>query len=89
MWRAVVDTKRGKIWANIPTNPEMELVADVEEDAEKYLLWSRTIGQIRSADPDKIAVFGEAMEENFKKMFDSEVKPAYTIKSDRGNPTDL
>jgi hypothetical protein len=47
------------------------------------------ISAVRKASPEKVVFFYGVMAKNFEKMFDSSVKPAYTIKSDRGNPTDL
>ena len=40
MWRTVVDTKQGKVWANHPQDQHMMIVADVDEDADKYLKWN-------------------------------------------------
>lgn len=78
MWTSVVDTKQGKVWANLPSDPKMMLVADVEEDADKYWMWNKIIRAIREADGKK-----------FKKTIDENIKPSYTINSDRGNPSDL
>jgi|TARA_R110000824_G_scaffold283650_1_gene472005 hypothetical protein len=89
MWRTIVDTKQGKVWANHPQDHTMMEVADVEQDAEKYLKWNQMISAVRKASPEKVVFFYGVMAKNFEKMFDSSVKPAYTIKSDRGNPTDL
>ena len=50
MWRTVVDTKQGKVWANLPTDSKMMLVADVEDNAADYLMWNKIIGSIREAD---------------------------------------
>ena len=89
MWRTVVDTKQGKVWANLPTDPKMMLVADVEESAADYLMWNKLIGSIREADPSKVEVFGKLIEKKFEKTIDENIKSSYTINSDRGNPTDL
>jgi hypothetical protein len=78
MWTSVVDTKQGKVWANLPSDPKMMLVADVEEDADKYWMWNKIIRAIREADGKK-----------FEKTIDENIKPSYTINSDRGNPSDL
>ena len=78
MWTSVVDTKQGKVWANLPSDPKMMLVADVEEDADKYWMWNKIIRAIREADGKK-----------FEKTIDENVKSSYTINSDRGNPSDL
>ena len=85
MWRTVVDTKQGKVWANHPQDQHMMIVADVEEDADKYLKWNEMIAQIRTAPPEKVELAGKI----FEKMFDKKFKASDTIKSDRGNPTDL
>ena len=53
MWTSVVDTKQGKVWANLPSDPKMMLVADVEEDADKYWMWNKIIRAIREADGKK------------------------------------
>ncbi len=78
MWTSVVDTKQGKVWANLPSDPKMMLVADVEEDADKYWMWNKIIRAIREADGKKL-----------EKTIDENIKPSYTINSDRGNPSDL
>lgn len=89
MWRSVIDTKQGKVWANHPKDQRMMVVADVEEDANKYWMWNKLVRAIREADEINIEVFGKLIEKNFKKTVDSNVNLGHTIKSDRGNPTDL
>ena len=89
MWRTVVDTKQGKVWANHPQDQHMMIVADIEEDADKYLKWNAMIAQIRNASPDKVEFFYNVMVKKFEEMFDKKFKPSDTIKSDRGNPSDL
>jgi transketolase len=89
MWRTVVDTKQGKVWANHPQDQHMMIVADVEEDADKYLKWNEMIAQIRTAPPEKVEFFYNVMVKKFEEMFDKKFKASDTIKSDRGNPTDL
>jgi len=64
----------------------MKLVADVDESGDVYWGWVKMITTINNAIENGQ---GEAVFKKVEKMFDSEVKPAYTIKSDRGNPTDL
>ena len=49
MWTSVVDTKQGKVWANLPTDSKMMLVADVEDNAADYLMWNKMIGSIRDS----------------------------------------
>jgi len=95
----VVDTKQGKVWANLPTDPKMMLVADVEEDADKYWEWNKIIHGIRETDESEMKVFAKLIEneslkflvdqKKFKKTIDENIKPSYTINSDRGNPSDL
>ena len=99
MWTSVVDTKQGKVWANLPSDPKMMLVADVEEDADKYWEWNKIIRGIRELDESKMEVYGKLIEKEsakfladlkkFKKTIDENIKPSYTINSDRGNPSDL
>ena len=89
MWTSVIDTKQGKVWANLPSDPNLMLVADVEEDADKYWEWNKIIRAIREADESKIEVFGKLIEKKFEKTIDENIKPSYTINSDRGNPSDL
>ena len=89
MWRTVVDTKQGKVWANLPIDSKMMLVADVEDNAADYLMWNKIIGSIREADANKIEVFGKLIEKKFEETIDENIKPSYTINSDRGNPSDL
>tara|TARA_R100000808_G_C2153235_1_gene163289 strand:- start:779 stop:997 length:219 start_codon:yes stop_codon:yes gene_type:complete len=57
MFRAVVDTKQGKVWANHPFDQAMVEVADVNENAENYLVWTETLGQIRQAQPERVEKF--------------------------------
>ena len=52
-------------------------------------MWNKIIGSIREADASKIEVFGKLIEKKFEETIDENIKPSYTIKSDRGNPTDL
>ena len=89
MWRTVVDTKQGKVWANLPTDPKMMLVANIEHNADEYLMWNKLIGSIREADPNNVEVFAKLIE----KKFQIPLKPlsllGKTINSDRGNPSDL
>ena len=89
MWTSVIDTKQGKVWANLPSDPNLMLVADVEEDADKYWEWNKIIRAIREADANKIEVFGKLIEKKFEETIDENIKPSYTINSDRGNPSDL
>jgi hypothetical protein len=89
MWTSVIDTKQGKVWANLPSDPNLMLVADVEEDADKYWEWNKIIRAIREADESKIEVFGKLIEKKFEETIDENIKPSYTINSDRGNPSDL
>ena len=106
MFRTVIDSKNGKVWANHPLDQRMILVADIEENADDYLNWSQMMGKIRTAPIENgdvywgwvkmITAINNAAEsgnelalKKVEKMFDFEAKPAYTIKSDRGNPTDL
>ena len=89
MWRTVVDTKQGKVWANLPTDPKMMLVANIEHNADEYLMWNKLIGSIREADANNVEVFAKLIEKKFQKTVDENVKPSYTINSDRGNPSDL
>jgi hypothetical protein len=86
MWRTIVDTKQGKVWANHPQSQEMKLVADADENGDVYWGWVKMITTINKAIENG---HGEAVLKKVEKMFDSTIKPAYTIKSDRGNPTDL
>ena len=67
MWRSVIDTKQGKVWANHPKDQRMMVVADVEEDANKYWMWNKLVRAIREADEINIEVFGKLIEKNFKK----------------------
>jgi len=64
----------------------MKLVADVDENGDVYWGWVKMITTINNAIENGQ---GEAVFKKVEKMFDSEIKPAYTINSDRGNPTDL
>ena len=92
MFRAVIDSKNGKVWASHPLDQRMVLVADVEEDADDYLNWSKMMGRIRTAPDEKVQAFTVALEahlKNIKKNVDLNVNLPYDIKSDRGNPTDL
>ena len=52
-------------------------------------MWNKIIGSIREADAIKIEVFGKLIEKKFEKTIDENIKPSYTINSDRGNPSDL
>jgi len=92
MFRTVVDTKRGRVWANHPLDQRMILVADIEEDADDYLRWSEIMGQIRKAPVEKVEAFAMALEANIKKIeknVDINVNTGYAIDSDRGNPEAL
>jgi len=92
MFRTVIDSKNGKVWANHPLDQRMILVADVEEDADDYLKWSEMMGKIRNAPIKKIKTFVTALGthlKNIEKNVDLDVNLPYYIKSDRGNPTDL
>ena len=92
MFRAVIDSKNGKVWASHPLDQRMVLVADVEEDADDYLNWSKMMGKIRTAPVEKVQAFTVALEahlKNIEKNVDLNVNLPYDIKSDRGNPTDL
>jgi hypothetical protein len=89
MWRTVVDTKQGRVWANHPKDQRMIVVADVEEDAEQYFEWNKMISSIRDANPEKVRFIYNVMVKNFEKMLDKNVKPTYYINSNRGNPDDL
>ena len=89
MWTSVVDTKQGKVWANLPSDPKMMLVADVEVNADEYLMWNELIGSIREADERNIGIFGKLIEKKFEKTIDENIKSSYTINSERGNPSDL
>ena len=88
MFRTVIDSKNGKVWANHPLDQRMILVADVEEDADDYLNWSEMMGQMRNAPVKKVEVFVMALEahiKNIEKNVDVDVNLPYTINSDRGN----
>ena len=86
MWRTIIDSKQGKIWANCPQDQEMKLVAEADENADVYWGWVKMITTIN----DQIEKGnGKTILKKVEKLFDSNIKPSYTIKSDRGNPTDL
>ena len=85
MFRTVIDSKRGKIWVNHPLDQRMIEVADVDENGDVYWGWVKMITAINNAAESG----NELALKKVEKMFDFEAKPAYTIKSDRGNPTDL
>ncbi len=99
MWRTVVDTKQGKVWANLPTDPKMMLVANIEHNADEYLMWNKLIGSIREMPEEQMEVYSKGIEKvelkfladlkKFQKTIDENIKPSYTINSDRGNPSDL
>jgi hypothetical protein len=92
MFRTVIDSKNGKVWANHPLDQRMILVADIEEDANDYLKWNEMMGQIRRAPIKKVEAFVTSLEahlKNIEKNVDLNVNLPYDIKSDRGNPTDL
>jgi len=92
MFRTVIDSKNGKVWANHPLDQRMILVADIEQNADEYLNWSKMMGKIRTAPIEKVQLFVKSLEahlENIEKNVDKDIDADYTIKSDRGNPTDL
>ena len=92
MFRTVIDSKNGKVWANHPLDQRMILVADIEENADDYLNWSQMMGKIRTAPIEKVQAFVESLEahlKNIEKNVDKNADADYYIKSDRGNPTDL
>ena len=62
MWTSVVDTKQGKVWANLPSDPKMMLVADVEEDADKYWEWNKIIRAIREMPEEQMEVYSKGIE---------------------------
>jgi hypothetical protein len=50
------------------------------------------MGKIRTAPIEKVQLFVKSLEahlENIEKNVDKDIDADYTIKSDRGNPTDL
>ena len=88
--KILVDTKKGKVWANTPVNEKMVEVADIEKDSDDYLAWNEMVGQIRAnEDEDVLAIFEKIVAEKFKKDVDSNGSSGYSINSDRGNPSDL
>ena len=68
MFRTVIDSKNGKVWANHPLDQRMILVADVEEDADDYLKWSKMMGQIRNAPIKKVEAFVTSLEAHLKNI---------------------
>ena len=70
--RILVDTKKGKVWANTPVNEKMVEVADIEKDSSDYLAWNEMVGQIRAhEDEDVLTIFEKIVSEKFKKGVDS------------------
>tara|TARA_R100000329_G_scaffold112648_1_gene92470 strand:+ start:2051 stop:2281 length:231 start_codon:yes stop_codon:yes gene_type:complete len=70
--RILVDTKKGKVWANTPENEKMVEMADIEKDSSDYLAWNEMVGQIRAhEDEDVLTIFEKIVSEKFKKGVDS------------------
>ena len=70
--KILVDTKKGKVWANTPVDERMVEVADIEKDSNDYLAWNEMVGQIRAnEDEDVLAIFEKIVAEKFKKGVDS------------------
>ena len=97
MFKAIVNSKQGKVWANHPLDQRMIEVADVEENADQYLMWAETLGQIRNAPPERVAKFANLLNKHItflskKKIennVDENVNLGNNINSDRGNPEGL
>ena len=88
--KILVDTKKGKVWANTPENEKMVEMADIEKDSNDYLAWNEMVGQIRAhEDEDVLVIFEKIVAEKFKKGVDLNGSSGYSINSDRGNPSDL
>ena len=70
--KILVDTKKGKVWANTPENEKMVEIADIEKDSSDYLAWNEMVGQIRAhEDEDVLTIFEKIVSEKFKKGVDS------------------
>ena len=90
MWRTIVDTKQGKVWANIPPTNEMMVVADADINPEDYFQLNKIIKEIRDEhDEQRLKIFEKLMEKNFEKTVDPDINLGHNINSDRGNPSDL
>ena len=70
--KILVDTKKGKVWANTPENEKMVEMADIEKDSSEYLAWNEMVGRIRAHDDeDVLTIFEKIVSEKFKKGVDS------------------
>ena len=88
--KILVDTKKGKVWANTPVSEKMVEVADIEKDNYNYLAWNEMLGEIRANDDsDVLSIFEKILEEKLKKGVDSNGSSGYPLNSDRGNPEAL
>lgn len=66
---SIVDSKRGKIWINVPRSNKAKLVADIKDNIDHYFKWIEIIEKIRNGSSEQIADIVRIIEnvtKNFK-----------------------